>query len=76
MRSAFFALAVGDHAGAPSRGELDEHAARDSAGSVDDDPAAALDRESLVERLSRSECRFEDCLRVLRTSSVRPASRP
>src|SRR5262249_29445422 len=44
-------------AGPPSRGELDEQSARDSAGSVDDDPAAALDPESLVERLSRSERR-------------------
>src|ERR671931_2481897 len=46
-----------DHAGAPSRGELDEQATGDSAGSVDDDPAAALDPESLVECLSRSERR-------------------
>src|SRR4029453_1004572 len=44
--------------GAPrSRGELDEQATRDSAGSVDDDPAAALDPESLLECLSRSERR-------------------
>src|SRR5207253_4941529 len=46
-----------EHAGAPSRGELDDQATRDSAGSVHDDPAAALDPESLVERLSRSERR-------------------
>src|SRR5581483_10688668 len=32
-----------DHAGAASCGELDEQATRDSAGSVDDHPAAALD---------------------------------
>src|SRR2546430_8502149 len=46
-----------DYAAAPSRGELDEQATRDSAGSVDDDPAAALDPKSLVECLSRSERR-------------------
>src|SRR5207244_147271 len=46
-----------DHSGASSRGELDEQATRDSAGSVDDDPAAALDPERLVECLSRSERR-------------------
>src|SRR5262249_56515098 len=46
-----------DHAGAPSRGELDEQTPRDSAGSVDHNPAAAHDPESLVERLSRSERR-------------------
>src|SRR5205814_10537413 len=46
-----------DHARAPSSGELNEQATRNSAGSVDDDPAAALDPESLVECLSRSERR-------------------
>src|SRR5205823_6623529 len=44
-----------DHAGAASCGKLDEQATRDSAGSVDDDPAAALDPESLVECLSRGK---------------------
>src|SRR5262249_3563926 len=44
-----------DHAGAASYGKLDEQSTRDSAGSVDDDPAAALDPESLVECLSRGE---------------------
>src|SRR5438874_8374453 len=64
LRRAVVANALGllrargrDHAGAPSRGELDEQATRDSAGSVDDDPAAALDPKSLVERLSRGERR-------------------
>src|SRR5204862_6317958 len=46
-----------DHAGAPSRGELDEPATCDSAGSVDDDPGAAVDLKSPVECLSRSERR-------------------
>src|SRR5213595_2420973 len=64
LRGAVVADALGllrargrDHAGAASRGELDEQATRDSAGSVDDDPAAALDPESLVECLSRGERR-------------------
>src|SRR5262249_59026281 len=46
-----------DHARAPSCGELDEQATRDSAGSVDDDPAATLDPEGLVKCLSRGERR-------------------
>src|SRR5262249_54541059 len=45
------------HARAPSCGELDEQATRDAAGSVDDDPAAALDPERLVKCLSRGERR-------------------
>src|SRR5207248_3943409 len=64
LRSTVVADALGllgargrDHAGAPSRGELDEQATRDSAGSVDDHPAAVLDPKSLVERLSRGERR-------------------
>src|SRR5213076_2971376 len=44
-----------DHAGAASCGKLDEQATRDSAGSVDDHPAAAVDLKSLVECLSRGE---------------------
>jgi len=46
-----------DNAGAASRGELDQQAACDSAGSVDDDPLAALDLKSLIECLSRRERR-------------------
>jgi hypothetical protein len=47
MRSAFFALAVAITR-APSRGELNEQATGDSAGPVDDDPAAALEPECFV----------------------------
>ena len=57
--SAYFLLRARgrDHTGAPRRGELNEQATRNSTGSVDNDPAATLDPERLVECLSRSERR-------------------
>src|SRR5215218_9098055 len=44
----FSALAVAITRAPRAAARLDEQATRDSAGSVDDDPAAALDPESLV----------------------------